>query len=161
MKSEHQQRVEEFMKKAGQEVPDRITMPDEKTRKLRAELIMEEALETVEALGFNASVSRGAYGRFLCVDKPFGSKPDLHQIIDGCCDLSVVLQGCLLACGVPDEPFLECVDQHNLAKFGPGGYRREDGKWIKPPDLKPPNIRQVECEVNQTRKEMKNERESS
>jgi predicted HAD superfamily Cof-like phosphohydrolase len=34
----------------------------------------------------------------------------------------------------------QAVDQNNLAKFGPGGHRREDGKWVKPPDHKPPDI---------------------
>lgn len=51
-KSPHQQRVEEFMGKFGQEVPDKPTMPDEDTRLLRAKLIFEETLETIYALGF-------------------------------------------------------------------------------------------------------------
>lgn len=34
----------------------------------------------------------------------------------------------------------QLVDENNLAKFGPGGYRRDDGKWIKPPGHKPPAI---------------------
>ncbi|RME85522.1 MAG: hypothetical protein D6785_04320, partial [Planctomycetota bacterium] len=52
MKSPHQKRVEEFMRLAGQEIPEVPTLPDEKTRLLRSKLILEEALETIHALGF-------------------------------------------------------------------------------------------------------------
>lgn len=38
---------------------------------------------------------------------------------------------------------LEEVDRSNLAKFGPGGRRREDGKWVKPDDWQPPDIKGV------------------
>jgi predicted HAD superfamily Cof-like phosphohydrolase len=62
------------------------------------------------------------------------------EVIDGCCDLKVVTTGTLSAFGLPDELFQEEVDTNNLAKFGPGGRRREDGKWVKPPNHKPPDI---------------------
>jgi hypothetical protein len=52
-KSAHQQRVEKFMALANQEVPSRPTMPDEKTRRFRAKIILEEALETIKGLGFS------------------------------------------------------------------------------------------------------------
>lgn len=45
------------------------------------------------------------------------------------------------------EKILEEVDASNLAKFGPGGRRREDGKWLKPDDWQPPRIQEVLAEV--------------
>jgi hypothetical protein len=52
VKTPHQQLVEAFMAKAGQAVPDRPTADvDKEVRLLRAKLIFEEALETIEALG--------------------------------------------------------------------------------------------------------------
>jgi len=138
MKTEHQERVEEFMKKAGQVVPARPIMCPNEILRLRANLILEEALETIEAMGFQV------------VLKPFDGaievgpqvrEPDLVKIVDGCGDISVVTTGTLSALGVKDRPVLEAVDANNLAKFGPGSYRREsDGKWMKPPDHKAPDI---------------------
>lgn len=50
--------------------------------------------------------------------------------------------GTLSACGIAYAPILREVDDANLRKFGPGGRRREDGKWLKPPDWEPPKIRE-------------------
>jgi hypothetical protein len=65
------------------------------------------------------------------------------ELVDGCCDLSVVTIGTLSACGVSDDPFLMEVDQNNLDKFGDGHSYREDGKLIKPPDHQPPRIEEL------------------
>lgn len=142
LKTEHQQRVEEFMKLAGQEVPARITVPSEEVRRLRAKLILEEALETVEALGFHhVGVKDTTVDDYLSNCQSV--EPDLVEVIDGCSDLKVVTTGTLSAFGVPDLIFQCEVDNNNLAKFGPGGYRREDGKWMKPVDHKPPKIAEL------------------
>ena len=133
----HQRRIEEFMKLAGQEVPEKATMPSAEIRKLRASLILEEALETIAALGCYVGLTPAdGFEIRLGVNEP-----SMEGIIDGCCDLSVVTIGTLSALGLPDVPFLHLVDENNLAKFGPGGYRREDGKWVKPPGHKPPDIK--------------------
>lgn len=166
-RSLHQRRIDELMLKAGQALPTTPTIPDEATRLLRAKLIMEEALETIDALGISV-------GARLCSHEP---DTDLYEglvfenlsfmpqsileetgrispsslteeerlclIADGCADLSVVTIGTLSACGIADIPILEAVDENNLQKFGPGGYRREDGKWVKPPGHKPPDLRSL------------------
>lgn len=145
VKSAHQERVEEFMKLAGQEVPAVPTYPSHEVMKLRAKLILEEALETVEALGFHAVVK--SVDNVVAV-KVAMERLELHndgvvdiaEVIDGCCDLKVVTTGTLSAFGLPDELFQEEVDDNNMAKFGPGGRRREDGKWVKPPNHQPPDI---------------------
>lgn len=147
MKTEHQLRVEEFMKKAKQNLPERPTEPSSEVRILRAKLILEECLETIwKGLGVKVyrrldeheSIEIKEEGLQFAVssDLPF----DMIELIDGCMDISVVTTGTLSACGVPDKPFLELVDQNNLDKFGPGHSWREDGKLIKPPGHKPPDI---------------------
>lgn len=143
MGTPHYERVKEFMQKVGQPTPERLTTPDEKTRILRARLILEEALETVHAMGVRVRAG-GAQGTL--VEEPTllfeaGGDVDLVEVVDGCADISVVTVGTLIAFGVEDEPVLEEVDESNLRKFEPGSYRREDGKWMKPPGWTPPDIR--------------------
>jgi len=146
LKSPHQQRVERFMAAAEQTVPDRPTMPGEATRMLRARLIMEEAMELIDALGIRLTISSDRFsdlvGHGLSLsDLTFAPAypPSLVEAADGCADLSVVTIGTLSAMGVADESLLELVDQNNLEKFD-GGYRDYSGKWIKPPNHKPPDI---------------------
>lgn len=142
MKTKHQQRIEEFMKRCEQAVPTTPTVPNEDVRRLRAKLILEEALETVEALGFMVSPSNDdgtVRPKQFHLDR-VNTQPNLADIIDGCCDVSVVTIGTLSACGIPDDVCLEVVDRNNLAKFGPGSYRREDGKWMKPPGHTAPDF---------------------
>lgn len=136
MKTEHQQQVEEFMRKAGQDVPEVPTVPDVETRRLRASLIYEEAMETIAALGFEV------YWDFEDLTPQFRevSPCDLIEVIDGCCDIKVVTTGTLSAFGIPDEPFQKLIDESNLAKFAKGSYKRGDGKWMKPPGWQAPDI---------------------
>lgn len=141
MKSLHQRKVEAFMRKAGQEPPSKPCIPNAGTRLLRARLILEEALETITALGCKVQAESGTPVLTAELDESFIVK--LDDIVDGCCDVSVVTIGTLSACGIPDMPVLDIVDENNLAKFGPGSYRRDDGKWIKPPGHKPPDFRPI------------------
>ena len=142
MPTPHHRRVQEFMQRAGQTTPDRVTTPDEHTRILRARLILEEALETIEALGIGVNVKGQALTFQSCGFEADGAV-DLEGVVDGCADISVVTIGTLVAFGVDDEPVLAEVDAANLRKFGPGGYTRSDGKWVKPPDWEPPDIQGI------------------
>lgn len=143
--SEHYKLVKAFMRKADQDVPDTPCIPDEKTRLLRAKLIFEEAMETIEALG----VQIRAKGDPTPIQKvaviESSGEPNLVEIVDGCCDVIVVTTGTLLACGVKDEAVQRLIDESNLKKFGPGGYKAgpehpQPGRWVKPPDWKAPDI---------------------
>ncbi len=143
MPTPHFRRVREFMQKAGQETPSEPTVPDAATRVLRAKLILEEALETVEALGVAVHTNGESTVQITGdTDLKFEAvgEVDLEGMVDGCADISVVTIGTLIAFGVDDEPILEEVDQANLRKFAPGSYVRDDGKWMKPPDWQPPDI---------------------
>ena len=144
LKSSHQQSVERFHELAGDPAPAVPTEPSREVRILRAKLILEEALETIrDGLGVFVfvgdevsmhSVTDGELS-FHC-----SGRFNITETIDGCCDLRYVTTGTLSACGVPDQPFQDAVDQNNLDKFGPGHSLREDGKLIKPPGHQPPDI---------------------
>lgn len=139
-RSKHQQAIDTLMRKAEQELPTVPRIPSEEVRILRAKLLLEEALETIEALGVH--VDSGPLDALTYEDCEFEirGEPNLVEIADGCADISVVTIGTLSACGISDCSLLKEVDDNNLKKFGPGGYRRSDGKWVKPPDHQPPDI---------------------
>ena len=152
--SMHYKRVREFMIKAQQKVRDTPEILTEEERLLRAKLIFEECMETINlGLGVDIGtmyndpdegptyVEYSPHNQFIefSIERPM----DLIETIDGCADIKVVTTGTLVAMGVPDAPIQLEVDNNNLAKFGPGGYRDESGKWIKPPNHQPPNLQGV------------------
>lgn len=120
-KSPHQQRVEEFMRNAQQDIGDAPTIPPAEVRILRAKLIFEEAMETIDALGVRLTVCPSANEYVLYPNnvKRFEAthSPNLVEIADGCADISVVTIGTLSACGIADMRLIEEVDRSNLAKF--------------------------------------------
>jgi predicted HAD superfamily Cof-like phosphohydrolase len=143
----HYKRVRKFMEEAGQAMPEQPTVPGGKTRRLRAKLILEEALETIEALGIDlrleASEDTGKLSaeRFRFSESEEG--PDLKEIADGCGDLSVVATGTLVACGIEDAPLLEEIDRANLRKFSSGHSLSEDGKVLKSGTFEEPDVQRV------------------
>jgi predicted RNA-binding Zn-ribbon protein involved in translation (DUF1610 family) len=112
--TQHWRNIAEFMELAGQNVPNTLTTPPQEVCRLRAALILEEALETIKALGFRIVANKHT-GNITLQDLNTG--PDLEQVIDGCADISVVTIGTLIAFGVPDKPVLDIVDKANLTKF--------------------------------------------
>ena len=90
---------------------------------LRAELIREEARETIEAI----------------------LAGDLIEAIDGLCDLLCVVYGAAAEFGVNLAPFWDEVHRTNMAKQG--GPVRDDGKRLKPEGWTPPDIQGVLARV--------------
>lgn len=136
------------MRLAQQELPEHPQIPPTiQILGCRASLILEEALETVSALGFKVNHHLDQEGKSHLILVPdlekIGSGLSLVEIVDGCCDLAVVTTGTLSACGVADLSVQNEVNHNNLSKFGPGHSIREDGKLIKPPDHKPPDLLSV------------------
>jgi len=151
-KSGHQQRIESFMTGCKQQVPLVPCVPDEKTRLLRARLILEEALETVLALGIRLRLSgepshEPAYQAGDEIDMEDlwfdpSVTPNLVEIADGCADISVVTYGTLSACGIADDALIVEVDKNNLTKLEKGTVD-EHGKLTKPPGHQPPEIEKL------------------
>jgi predicted HAD superfamily Cof-like phosphohydrolase len=150
-KSETQRAAEELMRAAGQAIRDTPGEPSEEDRILRAKLIMEEALETVVALGVKMRLNTPMMGGMLSVnvhnaDTVFETDGDFDLIesVDGCCDLNVVVAGTLSALGVPDVPVQREVERSNRSKLLPDGtlppHPTVEGKFGKGPGYTPPDI---------------------
>lgn len=102
-----QANVRDWMKAFGQETPEKPEIPSLEVRKLRAKLILEEALETLEGLGFklNDPCTGLQFNIMAALNHCSIVKPNLTEILDGCEDLKVVTEGTLIACGLvtPNE----------------------------------------------------------
>ena len=103
----NQKQVKDWMQAFGQDTPEKPTIPSLEVRKLRAKLILEEALETIEALGLVIEVSKLTEGltgykfnTLSYVNFTVANAPNLLEIADGCEDLKVVTEGTLVACGL-------------------------------------------------------------
>lgn len=142
----HQIRVEHMMYGFDQEVPQTPTVPGVATRRLRARLILEECLETIEALGITPKIAGespddpGTVIRFDDLIFPATHDPDLTEIADGCVDISVVTIGTMSACGLKNRPLLELVDENNLLKIATGSKDPVTGKFKKAPDHPAPDV---------------------
>lgn len=132
------------MVKAGQETPDRPTMPAASVRELRLSLISEELAELAKAYGYylyTEDDSKGATAPALSL-VPCGHTPSMVEAYDAILDLMVVVIGTAVAMGLHIPPGWEEVHRSNMSKFV-DGYRREDGKWIKGPSYSPARLREI------------------
>lgn len=130
------------MEKANQATPGWPEMPSDEVRRLRAALILEESLETIKALGFEAIGASGNVVSMDTVKLTETCEPDMEQIADGCCDVMVVTLGTLSACGMSDVGLMTEVLDSNDSKFI-DGYIAENGKLIKGPAYSPARIDRV------------------
>jgi len=127
MMTKEQQRVKEWMRKFGQECPDKPTQINEKTAILRAKLILEEALETIlKGLGIEVIVRRDASSVHISesnfkdeVEFEFikAKEVNLVEVADGISDIMVVAEGTAVACGIDSEPVHQEVLRSNDSKL--------------------------------------------
>ena len=108
-----QRQVEAFHRELEHPIGETVAI---RRPELRAELIREEAQETVEA------ILRG----------------DLIEAVDGLCDLLYVVFGAAVEFGIDLAPVFDEVHRSNMAKKG--GVTRADGKTLKPPGWTRPDI---------------------
>ncbi len=132
---DHVENVKTFMTKAGQTVPKELTTPSEADLKLRASLVMEEAMELVtKGLGLSVRFD----GEKFTFEKV--AEPDIVEAMDAAADIMWVgVTGVSVIFGADIVPILKEVDRSNLSKFI-DGYRRDDGKWVKGPSYSPADI---------------------
>jgi hypothetical protein len=104
--TKHQFRIELLMHCAKHAVPLVPFLPDEKVRKLRAKLMLEECLEAVHNLGFDVKIGDNNWKCQSC-----GAR--FAEYVNGCpkCNKG----------SVHDEPDLETVQMDNL-EFIPNGH---------------------------------------
>ncbi len=104
-----QSMVEEFHRKFEILVQAAPGDPDEDTKRLRVRLIQEEFDELKAAM----------------------AAKDLAAVAKEMADLLYVVYGTAVSYGIDMQPVFQEVHRSNLSKVG--GYKRPDGKWIKPP----------------------------
>lgn len=142
----HTEMVEDFMRLAKQPLPHWPKLPDAGIRQGRANLIWEEVGCEALSLGLGCDFEVTINGATTtvpasCIKPKVVRGGDMVELVDGCLDGKVVLTGTLLASGIGDiDRYQRVVDWNNLQKFGPGHSFREDGKLVKPPGHRGPNI---------------------
>ena len=119
---------------------------DEKTVRLRALLVLEEAFELAEAIfessSEQAQALRDIKGNVLSIVKASGKvSVDLAQVADAFADLTYVVEGGWITFGISPQPVIDEVHRSNMAKLG--GTVDDTGKRTKPKDWKPPNVAEV------------------
>ena len=108
-----QSMVERFHQLFDIVVQHKPRLIDERTRVLRERLIQEEFDELKQAMAHE----------------------DLPAIAKELADLLYVVYGTAVSYGIDMAPVFREVHRSNMSKVG--GYKREDGKWVKPPSYSP------------------------
>ena len=116
---EAQKMVREFHREFDSHVAESPSVPDPKTMVLRERLIQEEFDELKEAM-------------------KAGTLPAIAKEL---ADLLYVVYGTAVSYGIDMAPVFREVQRSNMSKVG--GYKRDDGKWVKPPTYSPAMIEPI------------------
>ena len=114
--------VKVFMEKFGQMVRTKPQFPDDKTMKLRYDLIKEELSELDHAM----------------------KTKNLKEIADALTDILYVTYGAGFAFGIDLDKCFKEVQRANMSKLGEDGKPifNEKGKVMKGPNYREPNLKQ-------------------
>jgi predicted HAD superfamily Cof-like phosphohydrolase len=121
-------KVKEFMQVFGQEVPIGAEFPDPATVELRVDLIAEELQELTHAIAMK----------------------DIVGVADALTDILYVTYGAGIAFGIDLDECFDEVHESNMSKLDEEGrpIYREDGKVMKGPFYRPPNLKLVLQEMS-------------
>ncbi len=139
-KSNHQLRVELFLGAGGHSLPGKPTEASRDIRILQAKLLMEETLEAIEAMGVRMYCCRCDNAYNNDANSEISGPCDLPHLAKELADVKVVATGTMSLFGMADEAIQEAVDENNIAKIGARHTVRADGKLVKDPAHKPPDI---------------------
>ena len=114
--TDEQSMVAEFHRKFDILVQEHPAIPAGPTQELRVRLIQEEFDELKEAL----------------------AREDLAAIAKEVADLLYVVYGTAVSYGIDMKPVFAEVHRSNLSKVG--GFKRADGKWVKPSTYSPASV---------------------
>jgi predicted HAD superfamily Cof-like phosphohydrolase len=117
-------------------------IPEEDRLRLRAALIAEECFEFLEAV-FDERGFGHLKEEVLEKIADYPLEPLVPAMADALADIDYVVEGTRLELGIDGTPVADEVHRSNMAKFGPGSSKRPDGKTMKPPGWKPPDIEGV------------------
>jgi len=132
-------KVGEFMSAMGQDIrtpKDARSLVPIKTIYFRGELIAEETQELFDELN--------PYSNIYSIDSSV-HVTNMHRIAKELVDVLYVIYGTGHAFGIDLDKCFEEVHNSNLSKLGEDGkpVYREDGKVMKGPNYKPPDIQKV------------------
>ncbi len=117
--TEEQAMVEAFHRQFDILTQDRPAVPPAETKELRLRLIEEEFDELKGAM----------------------AQDDLTAVAKEMADLLYVVYGTAVSYGIDMQPVFAEVHRSNMSKVG--GYKRADGKWIKPPTYSPAALQPI------------------
>ena len=126
---DEQAMVEEFHRKFSIVAQATPTDLDEETKRLRVRLIEEEFDELKESMAGG----------------------DLAAVAKEMADLLYVVYGTAVSYGIDMDPVFREVHRSNMSKVG--GYKREDGKWVKPATYSPARIEPILAEQGSVQSE--------
>ena len=119
---DEQAMVEEFHRKFSIVAQATPTDLNEETKRLRIRLIEEEFDELKESMAGG----------------------DLAAVAKEMADLLYVVYGTAVSYGIDMDQVFREVHRSNMSKVG--GYKREDGKWVKPATYSPARIEPILAE---------------
>ncbi len=141
--------VRAFMEAAGQTAPEEPSKISPQDAELRARLILEEAFETVRALGVDVLVRVGDSDSEDTLPLSFEDitlisvvPANILETVDGLCDVMYVTLGTFVTLGLPSGPFMDEVCKNNLTKVFPRVHI-VNGKVQKPLDYQPPRLSEI------------------
>lgn len=119
-------------------------IPGELRVRLRMSLIAEEFLESMEAV--YPRLAGSSFWEYLkkfihSIINTSTVRVDLLKLADSLCDIDYVVEGTRLEFGIDGDKVLEEVHAANMRKVG--GPVRADGKRLKPPNWRGPDIAKV------------------
>lgn len=120
--------------------PEKPTQISSESRMLRAKLIFEEFKEVLDDLRINLMVT---YESEIVLDNEGGTKlVHLPSLAKELADLLYVVYGTADVYGIPIDDVFREVHESNMSKLDDNGevLRREDGKVLKGPNYRPPNL---------------------
>lgn len=137
------ERVREFHEVFGHPVADAPAIPNDDRTRLRLSLILEEALELADAMGFFAAEVQEAVDKMIRVGPVV--EGNIVAIADALGDIEYVVNGAALEHGIPLPKVVKEIHASNMSKLGPNNQPlyREDGKVLKGANYTPPNLHRV------------------
>lgn len=119
MSKDWYQDIIDFHRAADHHIGGRPSIPPANVCQLRRRLVVEEVVETLDAL----------------------VQDDLIELADGIADSIVVLLGTAVSYGIDIRPVWDEVHKSNMAKLG--GGKDTYGKSLKPEGWKPPDVKSI------------------